>query len=168
MYEATLNGSIEITGKVNPLTSETRLTWRNCWEKGGGEVAFRISWIIEKSFYTAARKDITFIFASYFTLPIFYGLFRNIAREVTHSPITSFINQLSQHEQKRCELGVDLTMAWGPVTLGYFVLTVLNPEAQLRSSSLSKYGVTKAPPTNFQSKFFTSKQRKKLHINIRP
>jgi hypothetical protein len=35
MYEATLNGSIGITGKVNPLTSETRLTWRNCWEKGG-------------------------------------------------------------------------------------------------------------------------------------
>jgi hypothetical protein len=54
---------------------------------------------MEQSFYTAARKDITLIFASYFTLPIFYGLFRNIVREVTHPVITSFINQLSQHEQ---------------------------------------------------------------------
>jgi hypothetical protein len=72
---------------------------------GGGvgrekkDVAVRISGIMQQSLYTEARKDITLIFDSYFTLPIFYGLFRNIVCEVTHSLITSFINQLSQHEQ---------------------------------------------------------------------
>jgi len=45
-------------------------------------------------------------------------------------------------------------MARGPVKLDYFVLTVLNLEDQLTSSSLSIYGVSKVPPTNLKSKFW--------------
>jgi hypothetical protein len=35
-YEATLNGSVGITGKANPLTLETRLTSEELLEKKGG------------------------------------------------------------------------------------------------------------------------------------
>jgi hypothetical protein len=34
-YETTLNGSVGITGKANPLTLETRLTSVELLEKGG-------------------------------------------------------------------------------------------------------------------------------------
>ena len=113
---------------------------------------FRITWIMEQSFYTAARKDIIMIFASYNTLPIFYGLFSNTQYEATHSLITSFMNLLSHHE----DVGVAYNNGSETRQIGVFGI--------YSAEHFKISWISKTPrQTNFKYECLTSKQRKYNH-----